>query len=104
MRAYCLIRQKVPERHAAFMAGLAAAGYDVTISMPGRARAGDVMVIWNRRREEGRAADRFEQDGGMVFVAENGYAGKDANGSQYYALSRHGHNGSGQWPRGDGSR
>lgn len=39
-----------------------------------------------------------------MLVAENGYIGKDANGVQLYALSVHGHNGSGWFPVGPEDR
>ncbi len=74
-----------------------------------------VLVIWNRYGENHHHATRVEQAGGTVIVAENGYLGQggstpkfDLDGgmqSQHYlALACAGHNGSGQWPAGDGSR
>lgn len=103
-RAYCLIRKDPHYRHEAFNAGLVRAGYTVSQAFPGRAAPGDMMVIWNRYGEFESAAERFEREGGIVLVAENGYIGKDEGGLQYYALSKHGHNGSGRWPSGGAER
>ena len=63
-----------------------------------------MLVIWNRYSDREVTADTWEKKGGTVLVAENGYVGADAQGRQYYALAKHGHNGSGTWPEGDGSR
>jgi hypothetical protein len=78
-----------------------------------------VLVIWNRYGEFEQLADRFEADGGTVLVAENGYLGAAVDGKtgipkqqvakgiepqHYYAIARHGHNGSGTWPEGGPER
>lgn len=113
LRAYCLIREQPFYRREAFVTGLQRAGYQVLPSQPlWPARPGDVLVIWNRYGTVEQVADRFEADGGTVLVAENGYLGQGGGtpkfevhaGVQpqhYYALARHGHNGSGTWLRGD---
>src|SRR5690606_19311919 len=49
-------------------------------------------------------ANEWEAAGGTVLVCENGYCGRDANGHQLYAISVHGHNGSGQFPAGGPER
>jgi hypothetical protein len=111
-KAYCLIRQQPHYRHESFVAGLKAAGYDVACSRPDfPARRDQVLLIWNRYGEIEQLADRFEADGGTVLVAENGYLGAAVDGKtgipkqqvakgiepqHYYAIARHGHNGSGQ--------
>lgn len=47
-------------------------------------------------------ADTWESHGGTVLVCENGYIGKDQHGRQHYAISAHGHNGSGWMPNSTG--
>lgn len=103
-RAYCLIRAEPHYRSEAFVSGLQRAGYQVVRSCPDRGVPGDLLVIWNRYGIYEQAAERFEREGGLVLVAENGYLGKDEGGIQYYALARHGHNGSGTWPTGGTER
>jgi hypothetical protein len=114
--AYSLIRRQPHYRHEAFLSGLAAAGYEVRPGAPWwPAGPGHVLVIWNRYGDVERIADRFEKEGGTVLVAENGYLGKSGisprdqahagvTGDTYYALSRHAHNGRGQWPEGGPGR
>lgn len=92
-----LIRDQPHYRRDAFDAGLKKVGY--TLREPGakpRDRS-DVLCVWNRASSMGQAADSWERAGGTVLVAENGYCGKDPAGLQYYALAKHGHNGSGVW-------
>jgi hypothetical protein len=114
--AYSLIRKQPQYRHDAFLAGLAAAGYETRQGAPWwPAGPGHVLVIWNRYGDIERIADRFEKEGGTVLVAENGYistAGLSArdqahagvNGGTFYAISRHAHNGRGCWPDGGPGR
>jgi hypothetical protein len=104
LRAYCLIREYPHYRREAFVAGLARAGYQVSVGHPGRSRPGDLLVIWNRYGHYDQVASAHERAGGIVLVAENGYIGQDKDGVQLYALAVHGHNGSGWWPEGDGAR
>lgn len=101
--AYNLTRREVHYRHEAFSAGLRAAGYDVRSSAP-VGQPGDVLLIWNRYGQYHDIATRFEQRGGTVLVAENGYMGRDEQGVQLYALARGGHNGSGDFPVGGTER
>lgn len=113
-RAFCLIRRQPFYRHDAFMAGLKAAGFQVYEGAPKNPPYfEDVLCIWNRYGEVEAIADRFEAAGGTVIVAENGYLNPgggnpkfDAHEGKpgYYALALDGHNGSGRWPAGDGSR
>lgn len=114
--AYCQIRKEPHYRRDAFIDGLKAADYDVTDRQPTNGRRGDLLVIWNRYAHWNVLAERFERDGGTVLVAENGYIGAGGTTPKfdvhpagpkphhYYALSIGGHNGSGIWPVGDGSR
>ncbi len=104
MRAYSLIRPGPIYRREAFDAGLKAAGLDLRKGSPMHGDKCDVLVIWNRYGDNHNLASRVEAGGGRVIVAENGYLGSDAQGRQLYALAEGGHNGSGRWPAGDGSR
>lgn len=109
-----MIRRQPFYRHDAFMAGLKAAGFQVYEGAPKNPPyVEDVLCIWNRYGEVEAIADRFEAAGGTVIVAENGYLNPgggnpkfDAHEGKpgYYALALDGHNGSGRWPSGDGSR
>jgi hypothetical protein len=76
----------LPREHAAFRAGLTAAGY-LEGDKP------DVSVIWGTYR--GKVT-------GVELVAENGYL--DGPGGPYVALAVGGHNGSGRWPEGSSER
>jgi len=103
MIAMCVIRQEPHYRRDAFVNGLRRAGY--TLTDHGRPSGKeDLLIIWNRYGANGAMADRWEDAGGTVLVAENGYIGKDSNSHQLYALAVHGHNGSGRWPVGDEDR
>lgn len=115
-RAWCLIREAPWYRRDAFTSGLKAAGFEVSVRRPDKPAPGDVLVIWNRYADYHALAVQFENQHGLVLVAENGYlsAGggapkfdvhpKGPKPGDYYALSRHGHNGSGLWPTGGPER
>jgi hypothetical protein len=98
-QAVIQIRTQPHYRREAFVLGLARAGYKVCddVSRPER---DDLLVTWNRTE----TAREWEQRGGTVLVAENGYIGHDANGVQMYALAVRGHNGSGVWSIGGPER
>lgn len=106
MNAYCLIRQGPVYRREAFVKGLAAAGLNVSNTLPRRPGVEDVLVIWNRYGENDLLAKRFEAGGARVIVSENGYLGPggrghrphDAQGRRMYALALRDHNGRGGWP------
>lgn len=74
-RAYVLLRDEPWYRKSAFVSGLAAAGYQVSTKPFDRVEASSVLVIWNRYAGNHEMALRFEQMGGRVLVAENGYLG-----------------------------
>jgi len=104
-RAYVQIKETPHYRRDAFCAGLKANAFHLENRLPSTPPApGDVLVIWNRYSDKELTADLWERQGGTVLVAENGYIGRDAAGHQLYAISVHGHNGSGTWPAGDGAR
>lgn len=105
MIAVCLIRSDPHYRRHAFETGLKRAGYTLNDSPAALPTArDDLLVIWNRYGAFEARANEWERRGGTVLVCENGYAGKDSEGRQYYAISVHGHNGSGWFPDGDGAR
>ncbi|MEO6588953.1 MAG: hypothetical protein ABIP06_06465 [Pyrinomonadaceae bacterium] len=101
MRAVCLIRKEPYYRKQAFEQGLKRVGFDV---VPSAAAEGpeDWLVIWNRQGQNETIADNWERTGGTVIVAENGYLQKVDK--THYAISVHGHNGSGWFPVGDEDR
>lgn len=105
-RAWCDIREQPHYRADAFQAGLRAQGFQVLMRQLPSEPPGpqDVLVIWNRYSDKELTADRWEAQGGTVLVCENGYVGRDGQGRQYYAIARHGHNGSGTWPDGGPER
>lgn len=110
MKAYCLLRQGPVYRREAFLTGLAAAGLNVSNTLPRRPSPEDVLVIWNRYADNEDIARRFEIGGGRVIVAENGYLGyggrthraHDRSDRRMYALALGDHNGRGAWPAGSG--
>lgn len=102
--AHLFLKRDPAYRAEAFYAGLVAAGYMVDWREPRQANRGDVIVIWNKGGLDESRANAFEKAGGTVLVAENGYFGTDIDGNQLYAISEHGHNGSGRWTQGVGKR
>jgi len=103
MIAVCLIRDRPEYRREAFVRGLAHTGHKVVASGSPSSKE-DLFVIWNRYGGNEVEANRWERLGGTVVVCENGYIGKDERDRQLYAISVHGHNGSGWWPTGDTDR
>ena len=115
MKAYCLIRSQPWYRREAFTTGLRMAGLEVKTGQPDRIDRDTVVLMWNRYAENHQIAERVEQGGGTVLVAENGYVGRggttpkfDVHGGveqgHYYALAIGGHNGSGRWKQGGPER
>lgn len=112
MQAFSQIREAPCYRRQAFELGLKRAGYEVLRKYPDRGRAGDVLLIWNRYGSNHEIAARFEREGGIVLVAENGYLGHRGSSPKfdvhpggpkpwhYYALAKGFHNGRGWWPAG----
>lgn len=104
MKALVMIRQLPGYRYEAFCNGLKRLGYD----MVDPRRYGkewpdsrdDLLVTWNLHQGfDERYAREWEQRGGTVIVCENGYL--QATDKTRYAISTHGHNGSGWFPQGD---
>lgn len=104
MRCWLGLRDGVHYRREAFTAGFERLGYSVVHGVTDRPGPRDVLCIWNRYRENARAADRFEAQGRPVLVAENGYLGNEWAGDRWYALARSQHNGAGTWPVGGPER
>lgn len=103
MIAINTIRTDPHYRRAAFDTGLIRAGY--TLATKGEPKSkSDVLVLWNRQGAQEGLANTWESRGGSVLVCENGYCGKDDVDRQLYAISVHGHNGSGWFPVGDEDR
>lgn len=100
-RAALNVRPQPHYRREAFEEGLRRAGYELVGAEADPKGRHDVLVSWNRSTDLPR---QWEQRGGTVLVAENGYIGHDAQGIQLYALALGGHNGSGRWPRGGPER
>jgi hypothetical protein len=104
MKAYLALRDGVHYRREVFAAGLEALGYTVIHGLTYAPRPHDLLVIWNRYRENATAADRFEQSNNRVVVAENGYLGNDFAQDRWYALACNQHNGAGTFRVGEGAR
>jgi hypothetical protein len=103
--AHCLIREYPCYRRDAFVNGLTKAGFKIDSRYPeNKPQHGNVLVCWNKYGDFEHVANKFKANGGTVMIAENGYLGFDKDGVQNYALALEGHNGSGRWATGDGSR
>ena len=102
VRALCLIRKEPYYRRQAFEKGLQRVGFKLISNLVPEGPE-DWLVIWNRKKGRDEAqADAWEAQGGTVIVAENGYLQKTDKTT--YAISVHGHNGSGWFPVGDEDR
>lgn len=103
--ATCLIRTNVHYRHDAFVKGLIAAGFTVSLKPTRLISRDDVLVIWNRGAQFQYDANRYQAAGARVIVAENGYTDAvDANGHQWFSMALDHHNGCGRWFVGDTPR
>lgn len=113
--AILTIRKEPFYRRAAFESMLAKHGYKITgaainhfaqpvapVTVHPKSKE-DLLVLWNLKRgSDETAAALWEKRGGTVLVVENGYLQKIDK--TYYAISVHGHNGSGWFPVGDEDR
>lgn len=104
MRAWLNLRYTVPERQAAFRAGLMALGYQVVDGIPTERRSGDVFVTWNRIGGADAAAMEFERAGLPVLVTENATWGNDFAGLRWYTIALGRHNTAGCFPVGGPER
>lgn len=100
------IRKEPVYRRDAFEAGLKRVGYTVLLDakpIPHPRGPDDLLVLWNKKRgADEDAADLWEYRGGTVIVTENAYLQKVDKSA--YAISTHGHNGSGWFPVWDEDR
>jgi hypothetical protein len=97
--AIVTIRKEPHYRRAAIESGLKRLGYAISSTAKSDAPRSrdDLLVLWNKKRGlEEEWANRWERQGGTVIVMENGYLQKVDK--TIYALSVHGHNGSGWFP------
>ncbi len=102
MRASIHIRMEPYYRRHAFELGLKRVGFQLeTLRCPDGPE--DWLVIWNRKAGPDEiVANGWEKQGGTVIVVENAYLQKVDK--TYYAISVHGHNGSGWFPVGSEDR
>lgn len=103
MKAVNLLRKDLHYRRDAFDEGLKKAGY-LLVNELHSPKPGDALLIWNRYDYGHELAKRYEQVGATVYVAENGYLGKDWAGGTYFALALSHHNGAGRWLAGPALR
>lgn len=99
--ALITLRKEPHYRHAAFKQGLQRLGYLTVSGVPADKwnpeGPDDILCLWNKKRgTDEMAADRWEKLGGTVIVTENAYLQKVDKTA--YAISTHGHNGSGWFP------
>jgi len=96
-RAHLKIRPEPFYRREAFETGLKRHGYTFERDWFVPESRDDLMVLWNLKAgEEESLARTFERRGGTVLVVENGYLQRVDK--THYAISTHGHNGSGWFP------
>lgn len=107
-RAVIRLRKDPAYRREAFEAGLKRLGYTICDGsrdsrdwMP--SGPDDTLVLWNRKQgTDEKLADTFEARGGTVIVVENGFLQKVDK--SMFAVSVHGHAGSGWSPIGHEDR
>lgn len=102
--ACCLFRSGIAYGRDEFAGGLAALGYRVSHIAKHRPDPEDVLLVWNRRRAEDSAVDRYRRAGARIVVAENGFIRASNEKAKSYALALEHHNGAGRWPVGGGER
>lgn len=101
------LRKEPAYRREAFVSGLKRVGYSAVCMnktdhwQPKGPQ--DLLVVWNLKRgRDEEDAKTWEKRGGTVIVTENAYLQKVDKSS--YAISTHGHNGSGWFPVSDEDR
>ena len=101
--AVVTIRKEPAYRREAVENGLKRLGYAI-LNKGGNPRSrDDLLCLWNRKAgSEETMAEQWERRGGTVIIMENGYLQKVDK--SMYALSVHGHNGSGWFPTGTEDR
>lgn len=104
MKAWLNLRYTVPERLRAFVAGIERHGYKAEIGFPDRIGPKDLFITWNRINMGNTVAQRFQDQGLPVIVAENAAWGNDFLGRRWYSLARNYHNTAGCFPIGSPDR
>ena len=85
------------------MSGLGRLGFSV-VECDFSPSSGDILVTWNRLQDARLTADRFDQLGLPVIVAENAAWGNDFAGGHWYSLAVGHHNTAGRFPVGGPER
>jgi hypothetical protein len=104
LKAWLNLRLSLPERVAAFAAGLRRHGYAIEHGVTREPGAGDVLVTWNRIGVGEEAARWFEARGNTVLVTENATWGNGFAGDRWLTLARNRHNTAGRFPVGGAER
>lgn len=107
MKVLLMVRKLPGYRYEAFESGFRRLGYSLVDDRRyGREKPesrDDVLCTWNLHRgPDERYAQEWERLGGTVVVCENGYLQREDK--TRYAISTHGHNGSGWFPQGNEMR
>lgn len=92
MKAWLNLRYTVPERLRAFVTGIERHGYRAEVGFPDRIGPRDLFLTWNRINMGNTVAQRFQDQGLPVIVAENAAWGNDFLGRRWYSLARNYHN------------
>lgn len=96
-RAYLKLRAEPFYRRDAFEQGLKRHGYTFERDIFAPESRDDLLVLWNLKAgEEEVFARAFERKGGTVIITENAYLQRVDK--THYAISTHGHCGSGWFP------
>lgn len=101
-RAWLRLRSTPVYRRDAFTKGLERLGYEVIVESK-VIQPGDILVTWNRHRQNQDIAKRFEAQRQPVIVVENAYISPPW-GKKWFAMALNHHLGAGAWYVGDGER
>ena len=104
MKAWLNLRYTVPDRLKAFVSGIERHGYRAEIGFPDRIGPKDIFLTWNRINMGNVVAQKFQDLGQTVLVAENAAWGNDFLGRRWYSLARNYHNTAGCFPIGPPDR
>ena len=77
---------------------LTSLGYSIALTPEKHPRKGDALVLWNRHPRDEIFARTYMDRGATVVIVENGYFGRDFNGTEWFAMALSQHNGAGTWP------
>ncbi len=102
-RATILFRPNRFYRADEFARGLERHGFSTSRWANRNPTPNDLLVIWNRKRQEEQTVRAYERAGARVIVVENGFLDR-IDGRKYYALALNHHNGVGRWFVGDKAR